>query len=260
VWALTVNANAETGETIIPLKRLYVAERLAAGVELRLGGDAARYLGRVLRLHAGDDVHVFNGDDGEWSATISRVGKDRVVLAVHGNVANDAESPLRIHLVQGISRGERMDFVVQKATELGVTRITPVLTDHGVVRLDAKRAGKRRLHWQRVAHSACEQSGRVDPPQVDAPLPLNDWFATARAGGSTDLILAPGVGKALTDAAGPASSLCLLIGPEGGFSDREYDDAALSGFAPVTLGPRILRTETAAVAAIAIAQGLWGDL
>lgn len=244
----------------MPLKRLYVAERLAAGAELRLGGEPARYLGRVLRLRAGDTVHVFNGDDGEWSATIRRFGKDRVTLSVHEAVRNTAEPTLRIHLVQGVSRGERMDFVVQKATELGVARITPVLTAHGVVKLDGKRADKRRQHWRRVAESACEQSGRVDPPRVDAPLPLNDWLGAAGEGTATRLMLNPGAGRSLTSIAAPAGGLCLLIGPEGGFSEREYDDARVSGFEGVSLGPRILRTETAAVAALAIAQGLWGDL
>ena len=237
-----------------------MADRLAAGAELRLGEKAARYLGRVLRLRAGDTVHVFNGDDGEWSATIGRIARDRVTFLVQVATDNSAESPLKIHLVQGISRGERMDFVVQKATELGVERITPVLTDHGVVKLDPTRAEKRRLHWRGVAESACEQSGRVCPPRVDAPLPLNDWFGATRTAGYTDLILAPGTGPSLADAGAPAAGLCLLIGPEGGFSEREYDDAQLAGFEAVTLGPRILRTETAAVAALAIAQGLWGDL
>ena len=244
----------------MPLKRLYVAERLAAGAELQLAEEAARYLGRVLRLRVGDTVHIFNGDDGEWSATISRFGKDRVNLTVHDCVPNAAETSLEIHLVQGISRGERMDFVVQKATELGVARITPVLTEYGVVRLDDKRAGKRRLHWQRVAESACEQSGRVNPPQVDAPLPLNDWLGAARDGDCNELILLPNAARPLTEIAKPVAGLRLLIGPEGGFSERECDDAALAGFEAVALGPRILRTETAAVAALAIAQGLWGDL
>lgn len=243
----------------MPLKRLYVAERLAAGAELRLGGEAARYLGRVLRLRAGETVHVFNGDDGEWSATIRRFGKDRVTLSVQDAIHNVAEPQLRIHLVQGISRGERMDFVVQKATELGVDRITPVLTAHGVVKLDGKRAERRREHWRRVAESACEQSGRVNPPRVDTPLPLNDWLGEAGQGTASRLILSPGAGKSLTDVE-PAGGLCLLIGPEGGFSEREYDDARVSGFEAVSLGPRILRTETAAVAALAIAQGLWGDV
>ena len=244
----------------MPLRRLYVDERLAAGAELRLGGEAARYLGRVLRLRTGETLHVFNGDDGEWSATIRKFGKDRVTLSVHDAVPAATEPPLRVHLVQGISRGERMDFVVQKATELGVARITPVLTAHGVVKLDGTRADKRREHWRRVAESACEQSGRVDPPRGDAPLPLNDWLGAGAGDTATRLMPSPGAGRSLTAIAAPAGGLCLLIGPEGGFSEREYDDARVSGFEGVSLGPRILRTETAAIAALAIAQGLWGDL
>jgi 16S rRNA (uracil1498-N3)-methyltransferase len=260
VQTLAVNANTVTDAAIMPLKRFYVAEKLAAGAELRLGDEAARYLGRVLRLRSGDAVHVFNGDDGEWSATIGGFGKDRVTLLLHEAIENTAEPELSIHLVQGVSRGERMDFVVQKATELGVARITPVLTDYGVVKLDDGRAGKRRTHWEGVAASACEQSGRVKPPLIDLPLPLNDWLGGRRAGTVTDLMLRPGTGKPLTDTGKPEAGLCLLVGPEGGFSDREYDDAGFAGFEAVTLGPRILRTETAAVAAIAVAQALWGDL
>ena len=244
----------------MPLKRLYVAEKLAAGAELRLGDEAARYLGRVLRLRTGDAVHVFNGDDGEWSATIGRFGKDRVTLLLHDAIENTAEPQLSIHLVQGISRGERMDFVVQKATELGVAHITPVLTDYGVVKLDARRAGKRKAHWEGVAASACEQSGRIRPPLIDEPSPLNDWLGARQAGNSTDVILRPGEGKPLASTAQPEAGLCVLVGPEGGFSEREYDDAEFAGFDAVTLGPRVLRTETAAVAAIAVAQALWGDL
>ena len=244
----------------MPMKRLYVADRIAVGKELHLGEEAARYLGRVLRLRAGDDVRVFNGDDGEWSATIATFGRDRVTIAVHDIVREAGEPALRIHLVQGISRGERMDFVVQKATELGVDRITPVLTDHGVVKLDGKRAVKRAQHWQRVAHSACEQSGRVRPPDVDTPLPLNDWFGAQRDSDTTDLVFAPRAGTRFANIDPPIAGLRLLVGPEGGFSEREYDDAGVAGFESVSLGPRILRTETAALAGIAIAQGLWGDL
>ena len=244
----------------MPLKRLYVAEKLSAGARLGLGDEATRYLGRVLRLRKGDTVNVFNGDDGEWSATISNFGKNRVTLLLHDAVENTAESELRIHLVQGISRGERMDFVVQKATELGVARISPVLTDYGVVKLDDKRAVKRRAHWQGVAASACEQSGRISPPLIDSPRPLNDWLGEGSAGDALRLILRPGAGTQLGAAGTPGTGLCLLVGPEGGFSEREYDDAGFAGFEAVTLGPRILRTETAAVAAIAIAQSLWGDL
>jgi 16S rRNA (uracil1498-N3)-methyltransferase len=242
------------------LKRLYVAQGLTAGSELRLGDEAARYLGRVLRLHVGDTIRVFNGDDGEWSAEIRQLGKNDMTLMVNDNIECRSESGLHVHLVQGISRGERMDFVVQKATELGVRRITPVLTHYGVVRLDTRRAQKRRDHWQRVAESACEQSGRIRPPLIDAPLALNDWLGTASGSDGKDLILKPGAKNALGALDESPTRICLLIGPEGGFSDREYDDADTAGFTAVTLGPRILRTETAAVAAIAIAQSRWGDI
>lgn len=242
------------------LRRMFVAQALAPGSELRLGEEPARYLGRVLRLNNGDTIHVFNGADGEWSAEIRRLGKNEVTLVVHDSIERHSESGLKVHLVQGISRGERMDFVVQKATELGVKRITPVLTEFGVVKLDNKRAVKRRDHWQRVAESACEQSGRIRPPLVDAPLALNDWFGNVRDRDGSDLVLRPGAGKSLGTVDEPQTKLCLLIGPEGGFSEREYADADTAGFEAVTIGPRILRTETAAVAAIAIAQSRWGDV
>jgi 16S rRNA (uracil1498-N3)-methyltransferase len=242
------------------LKRLYVNDRLSPGSELRLGDETSRYLGRVLRLKHGDTVNVFNGEDGEWTATIMRIEKHNATLVVHDTVSRDPESRLHIHLVQGISRGERMDFVVQKATELGVNRISPVLTDHGVVRFDDERAAKRRQHWRRVAENACEQSGRIRPPLVDEPLPLRHWFGSTRERDGVSVILRPGVATRLAELASPKSGLRLLVGPEGGFSEREYGDAEAAGFDAVTLGPRVLRTETAAVAAIAIAQSRWGDV
>ena len=239
--------------------RLFVSGALGNGAELELVGKQARYLGRVLRVRVGDGVQVFNGDDGEFSAEVLAVTKGTVRLTIVAPVDNGAESPLKVHLVQGISRGERMDFVLQKATELGAKRITPVLTEYGVVKLDAQRAGKRREHWQRIAESACEQCGRVRPPLVDAPIALNRWFGESH-GDSTQLVLRPGVQKRLADVDAPATKVCLLIGPEGGLSDKEYGDARAAGFDEVSLGPRVLRTETAAVAALTIVQSLWGDL
>ena len=239
--------------------RLFVSGALGNGGELEIAGEQARYLGRVLRARVGDRIAVFNGDDGEWSADILAISKGTVRLAIGAAIDNDAESPLKVHLVQGISRGERMDFVLQKATELGAKRITPVLTEYGVVKLDAKRAEKRREHWQRITESACEQCGRVRPPLVDAPVTLNRWFGTAHDD-STQLILQPGASSRLADVDAPATKICLLIGPEGGFSEKEYGDAQAAGFDAVSLGPRVLRTETAAVAALTVVQSLWGDL
>jgi 16S rRNA (uracil1498-N3)-methyltransferase len=240
--------------------RLLVSGALSNDAELVLHGEQARYLGRVLRSRPGDVVAVFNASDGEWSATIESLTKSTVSLRINSEIVSNTESPFKIHLVQGISRGERMDFVVQKATELGVKRITPVLTQHGVVKLDVRRSEKRQQHWQHIANSACEQSGRTRPPLIDAPLLLNSWFGEKDGAGSTQLLLRPGATAALADTPAPTTKLCLLIGPEGGFSEREYEDAAVAGFSSVSLGPRVLRTETAALAAITLAQSAWGDL
>ena len=242
------------------LTRLFISHRLGTGATLRLDGDQARYVGRVLRLRPGDHLRVFNGEDGEFDAHLQKVTKSSAELLVEGSVDSATESGLKLHLVQGISRGERMDFVIQKATELGVKRITPVFTEYGVVKLDEKRATKRRDHWQGVAESACEQSGRIRPPLIDAPVALNAWFGKGPRETDTDLILRPGAPTALTSVDAPSTKVCLLIGPEGGFSDQEYADAELAGFTAVSLGPRVLRTETAALAAVAVAQSLWGDL
>ena len=242
------------------LPRLFIDDSLSAAQELRLGEEQARYVGRVLRLRVGDPLHIFNGNDGEFSAEIVAISRSALTLLVGQHVQTDTESPLRIHLVQGISRGERMDFVVQKATELGVKRISPVLTEYGVVKLDAERAAKRREHWQKVAASACEQSGRIRPPLVDTPVPLKSWFGEQPKDADIDLILRPGAANALTAIAAPQTKVCILVGPEGGFSPVEYDDAAVAGFAEVSLGPRVLRTETAAAAAVAVMQAAWGDL
>lgn len=240
--------------------RLFVSADLINGGMLELDGDKARYLGRVLRLRPDDEVRVFNGEGSEHSAIVESIGKHAVMLRIGDAHESGTESPLRVHLVQGVSRGERMDFVIQKATELGVKRITPVLTEYGVVKLDTSRAGKRREHWQSVAQSACEQSGRVRVPLIDAPLPLKSWFGRRPAEVGAQLILQPGAGAPLAAIEAPSTKVCLLIGPEGGFSDTEYEDADVAGFAPVSLGPRVLRTETAAVAALSVLQSKWGDL
>ena len=240
--------------------RLLIKNNLCTGAELQINALQTRYICRALRLRVGDGLVVFNGEDGEWTATIASMNKNSAVLRVGEKREGATESRLRVHLVQGISRGERMDFVVQKATELGVKRITPVLTEYGVIKFDGERAEKRRKHWQGVAESACEQSGRIRPPLVDAPLPLKTWFGQKTSADSTELILRPGTGLELSSISPPKIKICVLIGPEGGFSDREYDDAAAAAFTAVSLGPRVLRTETAAVAALAIVQGYWGDM
>ena len=242
------------------LHRLYIDNPLRMGSELRLDEEPARYIGRVLRLRVGDPLRVFNGENGEFAAEIRSLARSRATLLVGENIQVATESPLKVHLVQGISRGERMDFVVQKATELGVKRISPVLTEYGVVKLDANRAAKRRGHWQKVAASACEQSGRIRPPLIDTPRPLKSWFGEQPKDADIELLLKPGATTPLTALTAPKTKVCVLVGPEGGFSPVEYEDAAIAGFKEVSLGPRILRTETAALAAVAIMQSQWGDL
>lgn len=242
------------------LTRIFVSGELQTGQQVQLDAEQARYIGRVLRLRSGDRLTVFNGQGGEFCATADSITKSAAILQIGEKSDTDTESPLKVHLVQGISRGERMDFVVQKATELGVKRISPVMTEHGVIKLDSARAAKRRNHWQGVAESACEQSGRIRPPLIDTPMDLNAWFGARSKKADIDLILQPHAAASLASITAPATKVCLLIGPEGGFSQPEYADAELAGFAAVSLGPRIMRTETAALAALAVAQVLWGDL
>lgn len=240
--------------------RLYVSSELQPGRQVQLDEDQTRYVGRVLRLRAGDALSVFNGNDGEFAATIMSIGKLTATIVLGEQIVADTESSLKVHLVQGVSRGERMDFVVQKATELGVKRISPVLTEFSVVKFDAGRAKKRRDHWRKVAESACEQSGRIRPPLIDLPVALNAWLGDKPKDADIDLILEPGAPDALAKIGAPETKVCVLVGPEGGFSPSEYEDASIAGFTSVSLGPRTLRTETAALAAITILQSRWGDM
>ena len=250
----------DCGATTMAYPRLFVSSSLQSGTDLQLNAEQARYLGRALRLRAGDSVSVFNGEDGEFAARIIKVSKTTARLALGEEQDTVCESPLKLHLVQGVSRGERMDFVVQKATELGVKRISPVFTEYSVVKLNADRADRRREHWQKIAASACEQSGRIRPPLIDEPVPLKTWFGEKTEDADVDLVLQPRSATPLSAISAPETKICMLIGPEGGLSDTEYEDASIAGFTPVSLGPRVLRTETAALAAVAIAQSLWGDL
>ncbi|MCH8944436.1 MAG: 16S rRNA (uracil(1498)-N(3))-methyltransferase [Proteobacteria bacterium] len=240
--------------------RLFVSSALINDTEIELDGDQARYLSRALRARVGDRLNLFDGNGAEWTAAILQISKNTVTLRIDDSHEAGTESPLRVHLVQGISRGERMDFVVQKATELGVKRITPVLTEYSMVKLDGSRAEKRRDHWQRIATSASEQSGRVRLPLIDTPIPLKNWLGDKPQRIDTELILKPGAAATLPSLRPPETKICVLVGPEGGFSDSEYEDAEISGFKAVSLGPRVLRTETAAIATLAMLQSLWGDL
>lgn len=239
--------------------RLYFDGPLVAEAEIELDGDQARYVNRVLRLRRDDRVTLFNGDGAEYPSIIRSPGKDRVAVSVIGQCNRSVESALRLHLLQGVSRGERMDHVVQKATELGAQRITPVMTEYSMVKLKGERADKRIRHWRGVASSACEQCGRNTLPELDPPVALRDWLGRNPDGAETRLAFRPGAADSLAALQPAAAGLTVLIGPEGGLSEAEYDLVAAVGFRLVRFGPRILRTETAAVAVIAALQTLYGD-
>jgi 16S rRNA (uracil1498-N3)-methyltransferase len=236
------------------LSRFFIDAPLSLGAH-ELPEAQAHYIGRVLRMAEGDAVQVFDGSGQEFRGTLAEVGKKRVLVQLNEQFAGQVESPLRIHLGQGLSRGERMDWAIQKATELGVNEITPIFSERCEVRLKDERADKRLLHWRQVAISACEQCGRSTVPVIHPPLLLADWLKQTDA--ELKLVLHP-VAEPLVGHARP-SSLAFLIGPEGGLSDAEVEQAKTAGYHAARLGPRVLRTETAPVVALAVAQQLWGD-
>lgn len=242
------------------MTRVFVDAPLGVGASVNLPESAAAHLSRVLRLREGDACIVFNGDGHDYRARIDSITKREVRVLIDEAAAVERESPLRIELLQGIARGEKMDLVLQKATELGVAGVRPLSSQRSEVKLDEDRARKRHAHWQAVVASACEQSGRAAVPAVSAPDSLRSVLAALPAGG-TRLLLDPDGEVApatLTIAAG--ESVYLAVGPEGGWSPLDRDMLKAAGFKGLRLGPRILRTETAGLAAIAALQARFGDL
>ncbi|HET6629098.1 MAG TPA: 16S rRNA (uracil(1498)-N(3))-methyltransferase [Woeseiaceae bacterium] len=239
--------------------RLYVPVPLASGASLVLDPERSHYVSRVLRLRAGDELVLFDGSGHEHPGSVSNASRKGVTVSVGAARERGLESPLAVRLIQGLARGDRMDFVVQKATELGVQRITPVITEFSVVRLAAAKADKRVEHWQKIAQGACEQCGRNTVPGIDPPQPLTAVL-DARPHGSTRVVLHPGAGDPLPALRIHDGRIELLIGPEGGLSSGELDMATTAGYLACSLGPRILRTETAAMAALAVLQARYGDL
>ena len=237
------------------VSRFYLDAPLSQGEQL-LESDLAHYIGRVLRLGPGAQVQIFNGSGQEWPGEVVEISKREVRLALAAPIDGMPESPLQVHLGQTLSRGERMDWAIQKAVELGVTQITPLTSERCEVRLQGERADKRQQHWQQIAVSACEQCGRSYVPQVHAPMALADWLSSMEA--DLKLVLHHRTDQDLRSLPTPAS-LGLLIGPEGGLSNNEIGLAEAAGFHAARFGPRVLRTETAPVVALSIAQQLWGD-
>lgn len=240
--------------------RAYVDLALAPGTRVALPEDAAAHLLRVLRLREGDACVLFNGDGHDYDARLAAAGKRGGEAEILARRAVDNESPLRIVLLQGIARGEKMDWILQKATELGVAAVAPVHSERSEVKLDGARADKRLAHWKSVVVAACEQSGRARLPAVAAPRPLHE-AAAALDGDGLRLLLDPFAAGAVATLPAPQDGgLVLAVGPEGGWSPRDRETLAASGFEGVRLGPRVLRTETAGLAAIAALQARFGDL
>ncbi|MCW3147452.1 16S rRNA (uracil(1498)-N(3))-methyltransferase [Stutzerimonas stutzeri] len=235
------------------LSRFFIDAPLTLGSH-ELPESAAHYIGRVLRLGPGSAVQLFDGSGKEYLGELSEVSKKSVRVDLQECLPGMAESPLQVHLGQGLSRGERMDWAIQKATELGVAQITPLISERCEVRLKDERADKRLAHWRQIAISACEQCGRSTLPIIHPPQALGEWLGVEA---DLKLVLHP-VATALASHPQPRS-LAFLIGPEGGLSDQEIEQARREDFHAARLGPRVLRTETAPVVALSVAQQLWGD-
>lgn len=243
----------------MPISRIYQPIELSVNTTLRLSENASHHLARVLRASVNDEIILFNGKGGEFTAVIKKIEKKFIEVEINAFSDRDAESPIKIHLGQGIARGEKMDFIIQKAVELGVSTITPLMTERCNVRLDQAREEKRLQHWQGVIESACEQSGRNRIPTLSATQSLADWIKTT----SADLCftLSPHATAKLSAVdASAAKNVAILIGPEGGLSPQEIQLATQSHFKSLNLGPRVLRTETAALAALSILQSHFGDM
>ena len=239
------------------IPRVYEAQTLSAGTRIELSDTSIQHVVRALRMNDGDPIRVFNGEGEECPARLVGVSKRSAFAELEQPETPAVESPLQIHVGQTLSRGERMDYAVQKATELGVSRITPLTSERCEVKLKGDREDKRLRHWQQVAISACEQSLRTCVPRIESVSPLQSWIEQVDA--DLKLVLHHHTAQPLQTMEKPGS-VALLIGPEGGLTEAEVDAALAAGFQPVAFGPRVMRTETAPVAACAILHYLWGDL
>ncbi len=237
--------------------RIYQPGPYVIGHNVELSTAASQHVAVVLRMQPGELLTLFCGDNREFSATITAIHKKKVVVHINHIADVNRESPCALHLAQAISKGERMEIVIQKAVELGVASITPLLTAHCVVRLDADRQAKKHAQWQNIAIAACEQSGRNQLPMIHPICALDTYLQQCTA--ITKLVLHPSTTKSWRDYSFTTGDIALLIGPEGGLSDDEVALATSQQFYPLSLGPRILRTETAAIAALSVLQATAGD-
>jgi 16S rRNA (uracil1498-N3)-methyltransferase len=241
--------------------RFYATPSCFNDLSVRLDADEARHLTRVLRLAAGARVFVFDGEGAEYECEVARVANLEVDLNLLRRLDDVVESPLRLTLTQAMIKGDKFDWVVQKATELGVTRIVPLITDHSDLKRAEERAGQRMQRWRRISLEALKQCGRRRLVEICEPAPFDDFCESG--GQDARLIFSERGGESLTEVTAKlrnVNQLCLCVASEGGWSERELQKAASRGFTPVSLGSRILRTETAAIAAVSLAQHLFGDL
>lgn len=241
------------------MPRFYCPPPLPPNGSFELPADAAHHASRALRLRESDAVQIFDGIGNECHGIIAEISGKRVVIGDISPIHANRESPLRVTLAQALSSSEKMDWVIQKATELGVTEIQPLATERSVAKLSSERVEKRIEHWLQVAVAACEQCGRNILPNIHAPLDIMVWLQQTRTTPNTKFILLPEGATSLSSQAKPPGQITLLIGAEGGFTQAESESALLCGFAPIRMGARVLRTETAAVAGLAALQMLWGD-
>ena len=240
--------------------RLHIDQMLNIGAELALPAQAGEHAVRVLRLAVGDPLALFNGDGCDYAATIVAISRREVTVRIDAKLSLTNESPLALTLAQGVARGDKMDLIVQKATELGVARIVPLLTERSEVKLDAARSEKRLLHWRAVAASACEQSGRARVPEIIAAVPLAKWADELADDGALRLALLPEASRSTRELRFGAAGGVLVVGPEGGLGERDIATLRAATFEGLRLGPRILRTETAGLAALAALQAIHGDV
>ena len=242
---------------MVRIPRIYHPGPLTPGTDIELDSKAARHIVRVLRLPAGSALTIFNGEGGQYDALLTKIEKTCIVAKLTAFNAGIQESPLHLTLAQGIARSERMDLIIQKAVELGVTHIIPLLTERTLIQLTSERRDKKLAHWRGIIISACEQCGRNIMPSLQSPLPFSEWIA--QTSGEMRLLLDPS-GDLSLQSLPRSNKISLLIGPEGGFSEQEKRLALAHGSHRVRMGPRTLRTETASISALTALQLLQGDL
>jgi len=239
------------------IPRIYTSAELALNTLIELDSEASNHVGKVLRMKSGYQITLFNGDGADYTATISEITKKTVTVSINDSKETNTESCLYTHIGQVISRGDRMDYMIQKSTELGVSEITPLTSERCEVKLKGDREEKRIKHWQKIAISAAEQCGRAKVPVINSIMNLNEWIKDKPAE-ELGLVMHHRTTQNLTDLKKPHKTR-LLIGPEGGLSESEIESVITQGFTATTLGPRVFRSETAPIATLSIIQWLWGD-